>query len=194
MLSPAVSIIGTAQVILILLLMRSSSSTKSVPKESEWPSYISTSVIIDAPREKVWEVLVDFGAYEKWNPYIRESTHLDGSKKPIQGHEIVKGHSVALKVHIPPAMEDSVKLRAMTELVMHVEPPSQLAWGSHLPGWLFGAEHWNLLSDAEGGTKFEIIAVFSGAGPYLMMMSMRQPFTEALQAMATALKTRCEQP
>lgn len=112
----------------------------------------------------------------------------------MPGPQIAKGHRVALKVHIPPSMDDSIKMRAMTELVMHVEPRSQLAWGSHLPGWLFGAENWNVLSDAEGGyTKFESIAVFKGAGPYVMMGSMREPATQSLKAMADGLKARCEQ-
>ncbi|KAJ7673444.1 hypothetical protein B0H17DRAFT_1335058 [Mycena rosella] len=163
-------------------------STKSIPQESDWPNYISRSVVISAPREKVWAVLVDFAAYSEWNPYIRESTLLGASS----GQQIAAGHRVALKVHMPPAMDDSVKLRGMTETVKHVEPQRQLAWGSHLPGWLFGAEHWNVLSDVEGGTKFEIIAVFSGAGPYVMMLSMREPFTASVNAMAEALKTRCE--
>ncbi|KAJ7902735.1 hypothetical protein B0H14DRAFT_1146135 [Mycena olivaceomarginata] len=112
------------------------------------------------------------------------------------GHEIVQGNYVALKAQMPPTLDDSVKPRGMTELVKHVEQQRQLAWGSHLPGWLFGAEHWNVLSDVPGGgTKFEIIAVFSGAGPYVMLrlMSVRQPFTEAIQGMAEGLKTRCEQ-
>ncbi|KAJ7736762.1 hypothetical protein DFH07DRAFT_97897 [Mycena maculata] len=171
------------------------SSSKSIPLESEWPTYISTSVVIDAPRDKVWDILVDFAAYAKWNPYIRESTLLDKSKKsPVHSREITKGDHVALKVHMPPAMDDSVKLRAMTELVLHVEPHRQLGWGSHLPGWFFGAEHWNVLSEVgEGRTKFEIIAVFSGAGPYVMLLSMREPFTDAIKAMAQGLKTRCEE-
>ncbi|KAJ6602430.1 hypothetical protein DFH09DRAFT_1019533 [Mycena vulgaris] len=146
-----------------------------------------------APRQKVWDALVDFAAYPAWNPYIRESTLLDASKTPAPGAQPAAGHRVALKVHMPPAMDDSVKLRAMTELVMHVEPLRELAWGSHLPGWLFGAEHWNVLSDVEGGTKFEIIAVFSGAGPYVMLLSMRDAFTASIKAMAEGLKTRCEE-
>ncbi|KAJ6589028.1 hypothetical protein B0H19DRAFT_1102576 [Mycena capillaripes] len=170
-----------------------SSTTKSIPVQSEWPTYISRSVIINAPRQKVWDVLVDFSEYAKWNSYIRESTLIDASNKALPGHQIAKGNRLALKTHIPPTMDDSVKMRAMTELVMHVEPQSQLAWGSHLPGWLFGAEQWNVLTEVEGGTKYEMIAVFSGVGPYLMMRSMRDPITKAVHAMAEGLKTRCEE-
>ncbi|KAJ6482081.1 hypothetical protein C8R47DRAFT_1133867 [Mycena vitilis] len=170
------------------------SSTKSIPLESEWPTYISTSVVINASREQVWDVLLDFAGHAKWNPYIRESTLLDASNKAIPNTQIAPGNRLALKVHIPPAMDDSVKLRAMTETVKHVAPRSQLAWGSHLPGWLFGAEQWNVLTEVDGGTKFEVIAVFSGIGPYLMMKSMREPCGQALDGMAQGLKTRCEQP
>lgn len=46
--------------------MSSSSIAKSIPLKSEWPTYIATSVLIRAPRQKVWDVLVDFAAYGKW--------------------------------------------------------------------------------------------------------------------------------
>ncbi|KAJ7084163.1 hypothetical protein C8R43DRAFT_1051809 [Mycena crocata] len=173
-----------------------SSPTKSIPLESEWPTYFSTSVIIKATRQKVWDVLVDFPSYSQWNPYIRESTLLDASKKTcLPGQQIAKGNHLALKAQIPPTMDNSVKPRPMTELVMHVEPRSQLAWGSHLPGWLFGAEQWNVLTEVDGGTKFEMIAVFKGVGPYVMisMMSLREPMVKAIEAMAGGLKSRCEQ-
>ncbi|KAJ7186792.1 hypothetical protein C8R46DRAFT_1058051 [Mycena filopes] len=174
-----------------------SPSTKSVPVESEWPTYISTSVVIDVPRQKVWDVLMDFGGYKKWNPFIRECVHLDASKKsqPTPPRALVRGDHLALKTNIPPTLDDAAKMRSMTELVMHVEPGHQLAWGSHLPGWLFGAEHWTVLSDVDGGarTKFESIAAYSGVGPWLMMAYMREPVVEAVKAMAQGIKMACEQ-
>ena len=32
---------------------------------------ISTNVDIDAPKQSVWDVLTDFAAYHKWNPYMQ---------------------------------------------------------------------------------------------------------------------------
>ncbi|KAJ7083474.1 hypothetical protein C8R44DRAFT_992030 [Mycena epipterygia] len=171
-----------------------SSIAKSIPLKSEWPTYISTSVIVHAPREKVWDVLVDFASYGKWNPYIHEGTLLDASSKPLPDAQITEAKCFVLKVCLPPGMDDSLKTRALTEVVMHVEPRSQLAWGSARSRWLFGAEHWNVLSDAEGGgTKFEIIKVYSGVGPALMMGLMRETVTQAITEMAAALKARCEE-
>ncbi|KAJ7034663.1 hypothetical protein C8F04DRAFT_1347528 [Mycena alexandri] len=82
-------------------------------------------------------------------------------------------------------------MQCMTELVMHVEPGRKLSWGSHLPGWLFGAEQWVVLNDVDGGTKtkFELIAVFRGLVPWLMMASLRELAMEAIKAMAQGIKT-----
>lgn len=32
---------------------------------------VRTRIRIDAPAEKVWQVLADFGSYDEWNPVIR---------------------------------------------------------------------------------------------------------------------------
>ena len=35
---------------------------------------ITTEIIINAPREKVWEILTDFDNYKNWNPFVIKST------------------------------------------------------------------------------------------------------------------------
>ncbi|KAJ7759758.1 hypothetical protein DFH07DRAFT_918876 [Mycena maculata] len=170
-----------------------SSTTKSIPTESEWPIFISTSAVINVPRDKVWDTLLDFDSYPTWNPYFRASTLLDHTDAPVYGRAIAVGDHVAMKAHLPPTMDDSIKPRAITETVMHVEPGRAVVWGSHAPGWLFGAEHWYVLTEVgEGRTKFEIIKVFSGVGPWIVLVSLRAPIAAAIKAMAQAIKVRCE--
>ncbi|KAJ7464920.1 hypothetical protein B0H11DRAFT_2308680, partial [Mycena galericulata] len=116
----------------------------------------------------------------------REITLIDASKTPLPSdqQEVAAETSVALKVHMPPT---AASPRALTERVLHVEPQRHFVWGAHNPpGWLFVAERWHVLSDIQGGTKFEIIAVQQGAAPYLMKRMIQGPLTESLDAMAKA--------
>ncbi|KAF8147812.1 hypothetical protein K438DRAFT_1625932 [Mycena galopus ATCC 62051] len=172
----------------------SSSQPKPVPTESEWPIYFNVSVVIEAPRERVWEELMDFGSYSQWNPFIRGASVTDASKNPLRDDQIAPGHKLIVHVHTPPTMDDSIKARALVETVFHVVPGQQLVWGaSAAPRLLFGSQRWNVLSDVEGGTKFEIVAVLSGLGGALAMRFMRKAFVEGIGAMAEGLKARCEQ-
>jgi hypothetical protein len=124
----------------------------------------------------------------------REATVTHASKKPLPDREIAAGRKLVIRVHMSPTMDDSrVNTRTLTETVLHIEPQSQLAWGAPSRGWLFGAQSWHVLSDVEGGTKFEIVAVFGGVAGSLMMKFMGKAFKESIQAMANGLKTRCEQ-
>ncbi|KAJ7034659.1 hypothetical protein C8F04DRAFT_1182936 [Mycena alexandri] len=133
------------------------------------------SMVINAPRKKVWDTLVDFSEYAKWNPYIRTATLLDGSKKHLPGSnpQLAKGNYVGINVHMPPSLDHSIKTQTLAEFIMHVKPQRQLAWGS-------------------SKTKFEIIAVFSGLGPGLAKEWMRTTVTACIEEMAGALKSRCE--
>ncbi|KAJ7902752.1 hypothetical protein B0H14DRAFT_2667528 [Mycena olivaceomarginata] len=141
------------------------SAPRPVPKESDWPIYIPVSVVIKAPREKVWNMLMDFGSYPEWNPYIRGATVTDASKRPLPDNQIAVGHKLVVKAQMPPTMDNSVKPRVLAETVIHVAPGRQFVWGaSESPRMFFGAQRWHVLTDVHGGTKYEIIAVLSGIG------------------------------
>ncbi|KAJ7761125.1 hypothetical protein B0H16DRAFT_1280448, partial [Mycena metata] len=76
---------------------------------------------------------------------------------------LAKGNCIGLHVHMPPIMGDSIKPRALAELITQVEPECQLVWGSARSGWLFGAQRWHTVTEIDAQpTKLEIIAVFSG--------------------------------
>ena len=41
------------------------------------PSFmIDTNVDIDAPKEAVWDVLIDFPSYSEWNPLQQAGSHV----------------------------------------------------------------------------------------------------------------------
>ncbi|KAK7028268.1 hypothetical protein R3P38DRAFT_2935067 [Favolaschia claudopus] len=171
------------------------SAPKPLPKESDWPIYIPVSVVIKAPREKVWEVLMNFEAYPLWNPYIRDATVTDASKNPLRNDQISAGHKLVVKVQTPPTMDPTAKPpRTLAETVVHVAPGHQLVYGSSpsTPRLLFGSQRWHVLSDVPGGTKYEIVSYMSGVGGSLAMMMMRKALVDGITAMAEGVKARCE--
>ena len=46
-------------------------------------SELTRSVVIDAPKDKVWEVLADFGAVSKWAPTITDSATVGDANQGV---------------------------------------------------------------------------------------------------------------
>lgn len=97
---------------------------------------LRTEVEIDAPPERVWRVLTDFGAYPEWNPFIRS---IDGETRV--------GSQLKIRIEPPGA-------RGMTfrPTVRAAEPARELRWLGRLlvPGLVDG-EHRLALEPLEGG-------------------------------------------
>ncbi|WP_396610977.1 SRPBCC family protein [Haloferax sp. S1W] len=72
---------------------------------------LTTSIEIDAPPERVWDVLVDFDHYHEWNPFMRVAG------RPNEG--------ATLTVHLmPPGGRESV----FEPDVTHCEKHRELRW------------------------------------------------------------------
>ncbi len=87
---------------------------------------LRSQIEIEAPAERVWQVLTDFAAYPDWNPFIRR----------VNGRPEVEEQLV---VRMRPSGTRGMTFRPT---VMKVEPNRQLRWLGHLlvPG-LFDGEH-----------------------------------------------------
>jgi hypothetical protein len=87
---------------------------------------IDTQIEIHAPANRVWEILVDFGRFPDWNPFI---TRIEG----------VAQMGARLKVTIQPPGRKPMTFRP---IVRKAEAPRELRWLGHLlmPG-LFDGEH-----------------------------------------------------
>ena len=140
---------------------------------------LSTSIEIDASPERVWAILVDFGAYGEWNPFI----------KSIEGTPAV---GERLRVEIAPP-----EGRAMTfkPAVKAAEPNRELRWLGRLiaPGLFDGEHRLQLEPLADGRTRFVQSERFTGmlvpvAGKGLA--NTERGFEE----MNEALKRRAETP
>jgi hypothetical protein len=137
-----------------------------------------TYTTIDAPRQQVWQVLTNFGAYQQWNPFY---TEVDG--KCIPGEHL----------HVRMQMEE----RSVTyaPVVQSVTPQSEMVWSEHLifPGLLDGQHRFLLESNDSGQTRFVQHDTYSGALVPILMDLYQAQAENGFRRMNDALKKRVEQ-
>ncbi|WP_411965077.1 SRPBCC family protein [Haloferax sp. YSMS24] len=139
---------------------------------------LTTSIEIDAPPERVWDVLVDFDHYDEWNPFMR-----------IAGRANV---GATLVVHLmPPGGRESVFEPDVTRCEKHRE----FRWLGHLvlPG-LFDGEHQFRLEPLDGGDRTRLVhaETFSGILAGLIFRFIGEETKAGFEAMNEALKIRVE--
>jgi hypothetical protein len=106
-----------AVVVALLVLALPASALLDRPAKT-----VSREIVVSAPKARVWQVLTDLDAYERWNPYI---TRARGDAR--------QGATIELRV-VPPG-EDAVEASAE---VLIVRDKRKLEWQRrrYLPGVL----------------------------------------------------------
>jgi len=139
---------------------------------------IQASADIDAPPADVWQALIEFDHYEKWNPFT-----------PIVETDLQVGSPVTLHIDMP---NRSKSVR--TEWVNLVEPGKTICWGMHMGArWLLCANRWQTLSPLPGNrTQYETIDYFSGLLAPLVMQLYGEPTRIGFQSVADGLKAYVE--
>jgi putative acetyltransferase len=141
--------------------------------------HIETSVHIDAPPDRVWEVLADFPGYPDWNPFIRS---ISGTLEP----------GARLSVLVRDA-EDHDKAFAAT--VLAATPHRELRWRRSLlvPGLLDIEHYFRIEPDEAGASTFEHGGIFSGVlFPLLATAHASDASRLGFEAMNAALKRVAE--
>lgn len=96
---------------------------------------IKTEIIINASREKIWEVLTDFEQYPKWNPFV---VRIEG--KPIKGTRLKN------------TLQNGDKQFQFKPIVTTAVPGKSFAWlGSVLVKGIFDGHHSFELEDVGNG-------------------------------------------
>jgi hypothetical protein len=137
---------------------------------------ISSSILIEATPEKVWDVLMAFERYPDWNPYILEAK---GAR--VEGER--------LEVRMRPPGGKAVNFRPrVTSVVERME----FAWkGRLLLPKLFDGEHRFTLDDLGDHLRFTQEESFSGLMvPFTKKLLERT--REGFRLMNIALKERAE--
>ena len=101
---------------------------------------IQTEIKINAPAEKVWEILTDFESFPSWNPFV---VRVQGDAKVDE----------ALKLDVQLPKSRMLKLKAD---VLKVEPNKELRWAGGAPLNSFRGEHYYII-ESSGENKIRFI-------------------------------------
>jgi len=139
---------------------------------------LTTAIDIDAPPERVWQVLTDFAAYPQWNPFVRR---LAGEPRAGARLEADIGN---------PGSEPMT----FTPIVLVADAPHEFRWrGSLSVPRLFIGEHYFLLKPrSDGGTHLVHGELFKGALIPVMGEGFWNDTRRGLEAMNIAMKARAE--
>lgn len=138
---------------------------------------LSSEIVIDAPSEVVWQVLVDFDSYANWNP-----VEIEARGEPVVGAPF----------------EHTQKLRGRKPMTFKAEiiqatPPRALAWKGPivLPGLFDVRHHFEIDPLGDDRSRLRQFEHFSGVLPPFMRGTLRD--TQAAFNLANeAIKQRAE--
>lgn len=132
------------------------------------------STVIDAGPERVWEVLMDTGAYQEWDPF---TIRIEGEARP--GARIKAYSTLAPN-------------RAFPVTVSAFEPNRSMTWSDGMPLGLFrGVRTFTLTPQPDGRTAFRLREEFTGL--LLPLIGRTLPdMNEAFASFVNGLKGRAE--
>ncbi|HVL01755.1 MAG TPA: SRPBCC domain-containing protein [Dongiaceae bacterium] len=138
----------------------------------------SRVVEINAPREKVWPILLDLKNYSQWNPFT---------------------YRVVTTLQIGDPVDLYVRFKRRGEVVQQeqvriVQAPERLAWGMKMGAdFLLRAQRDQVLTALDGNRcSYQTWDAFSGLLTPLVMVLFKQDIEDGFNAMADALKIRAE--
>ncbi len=140
---------------------------------------LAATIDIDAPRARVWAILVDLARYPEWNPFT-----------PRIEATLNIGDPVILHVRMKPGQKTMRQPEVMTSYVEGQE----LGWGTTmgLPV-LLRANRTQKLTDLAGGrTRYETVDRFEGVLVPLVMALYGAHVQRGFDETASALKARAE--
>jgi hypothetical protein len=139
---------------------------------------IHTEVEIEAPAERVWDVLTDLANYPQWNPLIRQASG-----------KVEEGERLTLRIE-PPDLWG----RTFQVLVVRVEPCREFRWlGKLLVTGLLDGDH-TFLIDSVGPGRVRVVQRENFSGllvPILarkLVPNMRRGFENLNRALEDRVK------
>lgn len=139
---------------------------------------ITTEIIINAPKEKVWNILTDFEKYPQWNPFI-----ISVKGKAVQGERLVN------------TLRTGSKTMVFKPKVLSVVPFQYFDWlGSLGIKGLFDGHHYFAIEElSPSQVNVNHGEVFSGLLSGAILKKIGNDTRNNFICMNQALKERAEQ-
>lgn len=131
------------------------------------------SILIRAPREKIWSILTDGPSYPKWNDTIDK---LEGQVAP--------GHDLKIWAKVAPG-------RAFPAKVTEFEPPGRMVWSFSGPLGMFKGSRSFTLTEKDGAVEFHTREVFGGWMAWMIVRTMPD-LQPSFDSFAACLKKAAE--
>ena len=139
---------------------------------------LETTITINAPASKIWEILMNFNEYPKWNPFILKIEE-NKSKNDTLSVQIKSGDN---------------KNMVFQPKILKKEIEKEFRWIGHLyVKGLFDGEHYFILErEGKEKTKFIHGESFSGIMSSFILKMIKEDTIKGFQSMNLALKERAE--
>jgi hypothetical protein len=138
---------------------------------------IEKSIVIDAPAEKVWDILTDFGNWEAWNSFIVKS-----EGEPVVGSTLTN------------TFNNKGKHMVFKPTILKVEDNRELVWRGSLmiPGLFDGTHRFSIENLSSGQVRFTNYESFSGLLSGLILGKIYDDTAANFEKMNAELKARAE--
>ncbi len=141
---------------------------------------IETAILIDAPIDLVWNILVDYESYGHWNPYIIRIDGVAQAGGTIDVHSIMSAQAAPI---IAP-----VTVISLDRYIMHWE-------GGLLDRSAFKGDHFFALEMLDSGsTRLLHYEDFTGTQTEAILKAYQTVIEANFVVFNQALKTRAEKP
>ena len=138
---------------------------------------LRTEITIDAPPERVWEILMDLEHYPEWNPFVTSARGTpEVGQRLVNRLEEPSGRAMTIKPTVTARDEGAV-----------------FEWLGHLGvRGVFDGRHRFEVRPADGGTHFRQDEYFSGVLVRPLRKSLDTGTLRGFEVMNQALKERAE--
>lgn len=133
---------------------------------------------IQAPRQTVWDVIMDTASYAQWNPFV-----------PACSSSFVVGSPIVMTVRLLPSLTIRQK-----ETIQQNRAGECLAYGVNIPLSILSSTRQHILTTIdENTTRYESVFMLRGMLSPIVSMMMKKHLTQGFSDMTDGLVQRAEQ-